>query len=200
MISKAAAASVKLIWTREDDLRHDFYRPAAMHHMVMGLDADGKITAWKHRLASVSKWYREPGMGPEETLADPDFYEMDFPGKLLANFRREYFAVTSGAPRRSWRAPGHTTNAFAIQSFLDEAAHALGVDPLQFQLRILGGRDEDIPWWSDGAVWNPARLKGVLTLAAGKSGWESPCPKAADAASRLTSPSPAIAPMSSRSR
>lgn len=175
IISKAVAAPVKLIWTREDDMRHDWYRPAAMHHMVMGLDADGNIAAWKHRLASTSKYYRGAGVA-EEDMWQPDFYEMDFPGKLVANFQREYFNVRSGAPRRSWRAPGHTTNAFAIQCFLDEAAHALGLDPLEFQLRILGDRDEDIPWWSDGAVWNPARLKGVLTLAAEKAGWGTPLP------------------------
>lgn len=177
MVSKEIKAPVKVVWTREDDLRHDFYRPACRHHLVMGLDAAGKVIAWNHRVASTSKWYREPGMGPEEKLSTPDLYDVDFPGNFVPNFRREYFALSSGAPRRSWRAPGHTANAFAVQSFLDEAAHELGQDPLAFQLAILGNEDKDIDWWSDGSKFNAARWAGVLKLAAEKSGWGTPLPQ-----------------------
>jgi isoquinoline 1-oxidoreductase beta subunit len=175
LISREVKAPVRVFWTREDDLAHDFYRPNGRHHMILGVDAAGEVVAWKHRLASAGKNNRRDGVKPED-IWQADFYEMDFPGKLVANFQREYFLVPSGTPRRSWRAPGHTANAFAIQCFLDEAARELGKDPLTFQLEILGAEDHDIPWWSDGSVFNPARLAGVLRLAAEKSGWGQPLP------------------------
>lgn len=175
MISREVKAPVRVFWTREDDMAHDYYRPNGRHHMILGVDGAGKVVAWKHRLATAGKNNRRDGVKPEE-IWQADFYEMDFPGKLVPNFQREYFLLRSGAPRRSWRAPGHTANAFAIQCFLDEAARELGKDPLAFQLEILGTDDRDIPWWSDGAVFNPARLAGVLKLAAEKAGWGSPLP------------------------
>ncbi|MBL9099155.1 MAG: xanthine dehydrogenase family protein molybdopterin-binding subunit [Alphaproteobacteria bacterium] len=175
LISREVKAPVRVFWTREDDLAHDFYRPDGRHHMILGVDEAGKVIAWKHRLASAGKNNRREGVKPEE-IWQADFYEMDFPGKLVPNFQREYFLLPSGAPRRSWRAPGHTANAFAIHSFLDEAARELGKDPLAFQLEILGTEDRDIPWESDGAVFNPARLAGVLKLAAERAGWGAPVP------------------------
>jgi isoquinoline 1-oxidoreductase subunit beta len=176
MISKEVKAPVKVFWTREDDMAHDYYRPNGRHHLIMGVDETGKVAAWKHRLASAGKNNRREGVKPDEVW-EADLYEMDYPGKLVTNFQREYFLVPSGAPRRSWRAPGHTANAFAIQSFLDEAAHELSKDSLAFQLEILGSDDRDIPWWSDGSVFNPSRLAGVLKLAAEKAGWGSQLPK-----------------------
>lgn len=176
MVSKAIKAPVRVFWTREDDLAHDFYRPNGRHHLVMGVDGAGKITAWKHRLATAGKNHRRSGVEPDKVW-EADFYEMDFPGKFVANFQREYFLVPSGAPRRSWRAPGHTSNAFAVQSFLDEAAHELGVDPLAFQLALIGSEDRDIPWWTGDSVFNPSRFAGVLKLAAEKAGWGTPLPK-----------------------
>lgn len=176
LISREVKAPVRVFWTREDDLAHDFYRPDGRHHMIMGVDKAGKVVAWKHRLASAGKNNRREGVKAED-IWQADFYEMDFPGKLVANFQREYFLLPSGAPRRSWRAPGHTANAFAIHCFLDEAARELGKDPLAFQLEILGAEDRDIPWESGGAVFNPARLAGVLKLAAEKSDWGSALPR-----------------------
>ena len=173
MISREVKAPVKVFWTREDDMAHDFYRPDGRHHMILGVDKAGKVVAWKHRLASAGKNNRREGVKPEDVW-QADLYEMDFPGKLVPNFQREYFLAKSGAPRRSWRAPGHTANAFAIHCFLDEAARELGKDPLAFQLEILGSDDRDIPWWSGGSVFNPARLAGVLKLAAEKAAWGSP--------------------------
>lgn len=175
-ISKEIKAPVRVFWTRDDDMAHDFYRPNGRHHLIMGIDASGKVTAWKHRLASAGKNNRRDGVKPDQ-IWEADLYETDYPGKLVDNFQREYFLVPSGAPRRSWRAPGHTSNAYAVQSFLDEAAHELGQDPLAFQLALLGAEDRDIPWWTDGPPFSPARFAGVLRLAAEKAGWGSPLPK-----------------------
>lgn len=176
MISAAIKAPVRVFWTREDDLAHDFYRPNGRHHLIMGVDAHGKVTAWKHRLASAGKNNRRDGVKPEDVW-QADLYAIDFPAKLVANFQREYFLVPSGAPRRSWRAPGHTANAFAAQSFLDEAAHELGQDPLAFQLALIGSDDRDLPWPDEQTRFSPSRLAGVLKLAAEKAGWGTPLPK-----------------------
>ena len=176
IISKEIKAPVKVFWTREDDLTHDFYRPNGRHHLIMGVDGAGRVTAWKHRLATAGKNHRRSGVAPDKVW-EADFYEVDFPGKFVPNFQREYLLVPSGAPRRSWRAPGHTSNAFAVQSFLDEAAHELGKDPLAFQLALVGSEDRDIPWWTGDSVFNPSRMTGVLKLAAEKAGWGGPLPK-----------------------
>src|SRR6185436_2527709 len=174
-ISKAVKAPVKVIWTREDDLRHDFYRPAVRHHMVMGVDAGGKVIAFKHRLASTSNSYRRRGNDFSKPW-EPDLYENDFPSGFVPNFQREYFSVESGAPRRSWRAPGHTANAFAIQSFIDEAAHELKRDPLEFQLALLHDDARELNYGMD-VPFVGARLAGVLKRAAKEAGWGTPLPK-----------------------
>ena len=76
-------------------------------------------------------------MKPEE-LWEAELYPDDFPARLVPNYRLEWLAVTSGIPRGSWRAPAHTANAFVVQSFLDEVAHATGQDPLALRLAMLG--------------------------------------------------------------
>ncbi len=170
LISRAVKAPVKLLWTREDDLRHDFYRPAGLHHLRAGFDADGRLVAWTHRLASASKYYRRPNM-PETEYWTAELYPDDFPSRLVDNYRLEYFSAKSGAPRGSWRAPAHTANAFVVQSFLDEIAHNRGEDPLQLRLRLLG-EARDLPYEQHGGpVFNPGRLAACLRLAAEKGGY-----------------------------
>ena len=176
LISQATKAPIKLVWTREDDLRHDFYRPACRQELALGVNRDGMVTAWVQRVASTPKNHRRKGADQSRPW-EADLYAMDFPAKLVPNFRREYFAVTSGVPRRSWRAPGHTANAFAAESFVDEAAHDLGMDPLAFRLALLANGKGDIKWDDYGTVFSPSRMASVLKLAAEKAGWNSPLPK-----------------------
>jgi len=176
LLSKAIDRPVKVQWTREDDLRHDFYRPNGLHEMHAGLNAEGRLVAWCQRLASASKYYRRPGL-PEEDYWKSELYTDDFPAALVDNFRMEYFSMKSGMPRGSWRAPAHTANAFAVQSFIDEIADELGEDPLAFQLRLLGEARELDYSGHGGPTWNPGRLAGVLRLAAEKSGWGDALPK-----------------------
>ena len=140
-VSKATGWPVKLMWTREDDLRHDFFRPFGHHELVATLDAGRRVTGWTHRLASASKYYRRANVKPEE-MWTAELYPDDFPANLVPNYRLEWLAVTSGIPRGSWRAPAHTANAFAVQSFLDEVAHATGQDPLARRLAMLGLEDK----------------------------------------------------------
>jgi len=175
LISKAVGAPVKLLWTRDDDLRHDFYRPSGMHHLRAAFDAEGKLIAWTHRLASASKYYRRPNL-PESDYWEAELYPDNFPGNLVDNYRVEYFSVKSGAPRGSWRAPAHTANAFVVESFLDEIAETRGEDPLTLRLRVLGG-DRELEYGQHGGpIFNPGRLAGVLKLAAEKGGFGQAMP------------------------
>jgi isoquinoline 1-oxidoreductase beta subunit len=161
MISKKIKGPVKLQWSREDDVKHDFYRPSGMHEMKAGLDDKGKITAWTQRLASASKYYRRPNVPPEEQFG-AELYVDDFPAQFIDNFRLEWLMVQSGVPRGSWRAPAHTANAFVIQSFIDEIAHASGQDPLQLRLDLYG-ENRELPYSNHGGpVFNPWRLSRLL--------------------------------------
>ena len=173
MISQKIAGPVKLQWSREDDVRHDFYRPSGMHEMQAGIDADGNITAWTQRLASASKYYRRPNVPPEEQFK-PELYVDDFPARVIENLRLEWLMVQSGMPRGSWRAPAHTANAFVIQSFLDEIAHATGKDPLQMRLDLYG-ENRELPYSNHGGpTLNPWRLSRLLRHIAGEVDYGKP--------------------------
>lgn len=168
IIAKAVGKPVKLLWTREDDMTQDFYRPAGKHNLIGTLDEDGRLTGFAHRLASATKWYRRASLTPDNHW-EPELYEGDFPKGLIDNYQREYFSAKSGVPRGSWRAPGHAANAFAMQSFFDELAHAAGQDPLQFRLNMLEGKD--VIALDEETNFEPERMAGVLRLAAEKAGW-----------------------------
>lgn len=175
-ISKAAGVPIRLMWAREDDLAHDFYRPMGHHEMHAGLDDDGNLVAWAQRLAGTPKYYRRDNVTPE-TLYQADLYVDDFPAGRVDNLKLEYHVARSGMPQGSWRAPAHTANAFVVQSFLDEIAAELGEDPLALRLRLLGA-DEDLPYGQHGGpVFSTARLKNVLRQAAALADWGKDMPE-----------------------
>jgi isoquinoline 1-oxidoreductase beta subunit len=98
---------------------------------------------------------------PEEQFA-AELYVDDFPAGIVGNLRVEWFEVQSGVPRGSWRAPAHTANAFAVQSFIDEVAHAAGRDPLELRLELYG-ENRELPYGQHGGpVFNPWRLARLL--------------------------------------
>lgn len=167
LVSKAAGVPVKVTWTREDDMAHDFLRPGGWHELTAGLDEKGNAIAWRHRVASPSKYYRRE----DATHWHSEIYTDDPPAGLIGNLAYEYFDMESGAWRGSWRAPAHTANAFTVQSFIDELAHAAGRDPLEYRLAMLGEARELQYENHGGPVWNPGRLAKVLQLAADKAGW-----------------------------
>jgi len=175
-LSKATGRPIRLMWTREDELRHDFYRPFGHHHLIATLDEGGAVTGWAHRLASASKYYRRADVKPDE-LWTAELYPDDFPARLIPNVRMEWFSVDSGMTRGSWRAPAHTANAYAVQSFIDEVAHAAGRDPLALRLALLG-ESRDLPYEQHGGpVFNPGRLAHVLKVAARNIGWGRTVPR-----------------------
>ena len=172
-LSKATNAPIQVVRSREDDLRNDFYRPAGLHRLRGGLDGNGKIIAWSHRLANTSRYaYARNGRPPESS----ELYRDDPPAGMVPNFRLEYANVATAIPTGAWRATLHSSNAFAVQSFVDELAHAAGRDPLAFRLDLLGA-DRELPYADHGGpVLSTARLKSVLQLAAEHAGWGSAPP------------------------
>jgi isoquinoline 1-oxidoreductase beta subunit len=186
VISRAAGAPVQVVWSREDDLRHDYYRPAGYRHIRAGLDAAGDLVAWDCHLVNVSRnAYRKSTTGPEATEtygnytgpvvdAQRDAYDLDLTPTAIPNCRLRYSEPKTGVATGAWRAPAHCANAFAIETTIDELATRGRQDPVAMRLRFLGSA-VDIPYRGDDSTpYNPARLKAVLTLAAEKSGWGTP--------------------------
>lgn len=170
LLSKMTGQPIKLVWTREDDLTNDWYRPFGHHHLIAALDADGRVQAWAHRLASASKYYRRPDVKPEDHWT-AELYPDDFPARLVPNLRLEWFGVDSGITRGSWRAPAHTANAFAVESFVDEIAHATKRDALELRLALLG-QPQELPYEQHGGpVFDTGRLAHVLRRAAERIEW-----------------------------
>ncbi len=170
LIAKASGRNVKLMWTRDDDLRHDFYRPAGHHRLTAALDAGGRVTGWHHKLAGASKYFRRADIKPEDDWTS-ELYVDDFPARLVPHLRLEWCAAQSGIPRGSWRAPAHWANAFVVQSFLDEVAHAAGRDALALRLELLD-REGRLPYGQHGGpTFEPARLAAVLRQVAAAIDW-----------------------------
>ncbi len=131
---------VKLVWSREEDTRHDFYRPAAMSHFKASLGDDGYPTAWHNRMASPSILSRVfPNMIKDGIDAQSVEGAGDLPFKV-ANQRIEAHIVETGLPVGFWRSVGHSQNAFFVQSFVDELAGSAGIDPYVYQMRLLENR------------------------------------------------------------
>jgi len=170
LLSKRSGKPIKLVWTREDDMAHDWYRPFGHHQLTAGVDASGTVTGWSHRLASASKYYRRSDVEPQD-LWTSEIYPDDFPAALIPNLRYDWLAVESGMIRGSWRAPAHNANAFVVESFVDEVAHATGQNPLDLRLKLLGEARELKYGQHGGPIFDTGRLKNVLQIAADRIGW-----------------------------
>jgi isoquinoline 1-oxidoreductase beta subunit len=160
-LSKTVGAPVKVVWTREDDMHHDFYRPATHNRLRAGLDADGRLVAWEHRIASPSILARR---FPDAVKNGIDRTSVEGAANLpysVPNLLVTCARVDAGVPVGFWRSVGSSQNAFVTECFLDEVARAAGVDPLEMRRRLLA--DE------------PRHL-GVLNLAADRAGWSLPTP------------------------
>ena len=167
---------VMVLWSREDDMQHDFYRPASYHRFSGALDAQGTVTAWKHFQTSTSI---EAMWGKEAEAEKSEFATAAFIPYAIPNYRVEYTLAQSGVPRAWWRSVEHSSSGFVVETFVDELAAAAGADPYEFRLKLIGD-DRKVPDFTDpkeGVPLNTARLKGVLKLAAEKGGWGNPLPK-----------------------
>jgi isoquinoline 1-oxidoreductase beta subunit len=160
-IAKEVSAPVKVVWTREEDMQHDVYRPAYRDTISASL-SNGKIVGWKYKVAGSSvlaRWLPpafKDGIDGDAVDSAVDM-PYDIPNKHVAYVRAETPAVITGF----WRGVGPNNNVFAIESFMDELARKANMDPVAFRLGMLDGTP---------------RLKAALKLVAEKSGWGSPLP------------------------
>jgi isoquinoline 1-oxidoreductase beta subunit len=158
-ISKAVNRPVKLVWSREDDMTHDFYRPQAVHQLVAALGPDGKPTAMTFRMTSQSITGRVFGLPAE--VQDPLMTEAALAPYAIPAFRHDVVKHDAGLRVGYWRSVSHLLNAFANESFVDELAKEAGQDPYAYRMAL---------------VANQPRFANVLKIAADKSGWGTPLP------------------------
>jgi isoquinoline 1-oxidoreductase subunit beta len=173
---------VKLFWTREDDMRGDQYRPMYLHKLAAGLDEQGNLIAWQHRIVGQSVLGGDPGFiinGIDVTsVAGASTIPYDIPNILV-----DLHSPLLGVPVDKWRSVGNSHNAFAVETFMDDIAHAAGRDPYQFRRALLmkDPRDKTMQLVAPDRM-KPSlfakfpRDRGVLELAAEKSGWGTPLP------------------------
>ncbi len=155
-IAREVRRPVQLQWTREDDMRHDFYRPAGWHHFRAGLDNNGRMTAFDHHFVTFGK--------DGKTLSGAGIPPNHYPAGLVPNFRLRQSIIESNVPTGPWRSPGHSAYCWAYQSFFDELALKAKRDPLEFRLDILSRSYGSPPL-------DLERTSGTLKLAAEKAGW-----------------------------
>jgi isoquinoline 1-oxidoreductase beta subunit len=171
LVSKAINAPVKVIWTREDDMRFSPYRPASLHQLNATLDGSGFPAALTHRIVSpsISGQKGQPTPGN----VDPDLPDEAGPVYGIPNYSVEYVMAETPVPLGWMRSVYALQAAFALESFIDELAVAAGKDPMQYRLHLLE-KDQDLQYFT--TTWKTARMRGVLQLAAEKSGWDKPLP------------------------
>ena len=164
---EAGGVPVQTIWSREEDVRHDFYRPACVSRAEAGIDANGNLTAWRTTSASqalvsnvMERLFGLPGLPIEKTTVEGAYDQpYEFPASRIAHQH-----VELPIPVGFWRSVGHSHQAFFTESFMDEVATAAGKDPVAFRAGLLG---------------NHPRHARVLSRAAELAGWTTPLPAAA---------------------
>ena len=155
---KIGGKPVKVVWSREEDMQHDFYRPQALSRFRVDLDQSGMPVAWENRITSPSIFSRVfPGMvkgGLDRAAVEGAAKDADYD---LPNQHTEYVLHESPIPVGFWRAVGHSFNAFFMESAIDEVAHLAGIDPFDYRLKVM----------------KTARLRKALEMAAEKANWGS---------------------------
>jgi len=162
-IAKAARGPIKLVWTRDDDLRGGYYRPLWHSHVAAALDTSGAITGWRHRIVGQSILAGTPfeALMVQDGIDSTSVEGADDCPYAIPNLQVELHTTTVAVPTLWWRSVGHSHTAFVVESFLDELAHAAGKDPLALRRELLVGKDRHL---------------GVLNLAAEKARYGQPLP------------------------
>jgi isoquinoline 1-oxidoreductase beta subunit len=147
---------VQLMWAREDDFAHDFYRPEGWHHFKAGIDEQGRMIAFENHFITLGQNGR--------TVSGARLSGNHYPAGLVPNYRLRQSMIETNIPTGPWRSPGHSAYCWAYQSFFDEVALAGGIDPLKFRLNLLSSLHGEPPL-------DLGRARATLNVAAAKAGW-----------------------------
>lgn len=167
-IAKQAGVPIKLQWTREDDMQHDFYRPGGFHAFKGAVDTNGKLVAFADHFITFSA-------DGKKAVSSADISPEEFPALLVPNVKLSQTLLPWQIPTGPWRAPRSNSVAFAVQSFLHELSAAAGKDHLQFMIDLMG-EPRHLPPATEFAL-NTGRAAAVIKLAAEKAGWGKTLPK-----------------------
>jgi isoquinoline 1-oxidoreductase beta subunit len=175
LVSRAAGLPVQVLWTREDDMRHDYYRAPSAHGMRATVGSDGMPVAWTHHVVSAGllRHIQGPGVQTLERYDVPGAADMPY---AVERVRVGFTAVDIPLQVGSWRSVSHSFNVFAVESFVDEIAAAAGIDPLELRRRMLSPERMEslvLPYLDpDQPVrFDRSRLRRVLEIVARASGW-----------------------------
>jgi isoquinoline 1-oxidoreductase beta subunit len=161
-ISKAINAPVKVLWTRDDDMQHDWYRTTSLHHLIASANEKGELVAFKHKIIAPSingqRWPQRVRGGLDHSAVE-GAVELEYE---LPNSRIEYVMANTAIPVGWWRSVSASQNVFVVESFIDELASAAAIDPLEYRRQLLK---------------KDSRMKNVLEIVAEKSAWGAPLPK-----------------------
>ena len=171
LVSKAINGPVKVLWTREDDMRFSTYRPASSHVLSAKVDGAGFPVALMHGISAPSISGQKGQPTPNNV--DPDLPDEAGPVYGIPNYEIGYEMIETPVPLGWMRSVYALQAAFALESFVDELAVAAGKDPMKYRLQLLA-KDQDLSYFT--TTWHTARMRGVLQLAAEKSGWDKPLP------------------------
>ncbi len=175
VIAKTVGAPVQLRWTREDEMRHEVFRPSGYHFLKAGLDGSGQVQAWRNHFVSFSVAGAAPSPNAQGRAQGPraagssTLSGTEFPARFIPNFATHVSLMPLGLTTGAHRAPGACAIAFVMQSFIDELALAAGKDPVQFRLDLLARTP--IAQQGGGGGFDAERMTNVLKLVADKSGW-----------------------------
>lgn len=165
-IAKRFEVPIKLLWSREDDLRHDQYRPGGVYAFKGAVSREGRVVAMQNHLIGPSV----RGVATNGTRLGPD----EFPALNIDHYRAAVSLIDTNTPTGSWRAPGSNATGWAVQSFINELAHAASRDPVELLIEMMG----EPRWLQEGSTGslNTGRAVDVIKLAAEKSGWGKTLP------------------------
>jgi isoquinoline 1-oxidoreductase beta subunit len=154
-IAMKTGVPVKLVWTREDDMQHDYYRPGGFHFLKGAVDSSGKVVAWRNHFVTYGD--------NEHFASSAAINPAEFPSDFVPNFALHVSAMPLALKTGALRAPNANSQCFVMQSFIDELAHAAGKDPVAFRLELLGDQTHK--------GYDVARMRGVLQAVAERSEW-----------------------------